>query len=383
MEYIRPLELHNKAKIIDDLNNIENSWSGRMDGNVCNRFILESEQLIINSLHLFELGYFDAAYYSLRASIELSTTMNFLDDMPEKERTEWFTKWKCKDYFPVQGKMSKQLKEHGIVFSDMQRLMPEFFSDVKDINSRLNKYVHKQGFDNFYVLRNHHMNTGDDSDNFVSTFEYYVKKCIGIVAVMRLVIDPFPILLMDEDILYRCFDSMTGSYDEAFVDDYIGKNMINEYKKTRLYIGTYDSFIHNEKKNQAVFDIVCHQYIDSREMHIIKQQLHLLSVYDLVAVLLVDASKKTIKVYSIGGFLIYLTDRHTNRKSSSWSSGDFDAFSKSTDHINIPYDEAFISVFTFVGDDYYVEHNEPLVSNEYQAMLDHVLPQLEALCEDM
>lgn len=67
---------------------------------------------------------------------------------------------------------------------------------------------------------------------------------------MRLAIDPFPILLMDEEILYRCFDSMTEPYSEEFVEKYIGETIISEYKNTDVYVGIYDSFVRDEKKRR-------------------------------------------------------------------------------------------------------------------------------------
>ena len=68
---IRPLKLKNKEKFYDDLINIEHSWSGRMDINVGNTFIMEAEQQLINAIELFEMGYFDCAYYSLRSAIDI------------------------------------------------------------------------------------------------------------------------------------------------------------------------------------------------------------------------------------------------------------------------------------------------------------------------
>lgn len=38
---------------------------------------MEAEQQLINAIELYELGYFDCAYYSLRSAIDLSTTMVF------------------------------------------------------------------------------------------------------------------------------------------------------------------------------------------------------------------------------------------------------------------------------------------------------------------
>ena len=63
------------------MQNIEHSWSGRMDiGGIGNTFIVEAEQQLVNAIELFEIGYFDCAYFSLRSAIDLSTTMVYLAD---------------------------------------------------------------------------------------------------------------------------------------------------------------------------------------------------------------------------------------------------------------------------------------------------------------
>ena len=56
-ENVRPIEIPNKSKLYHDLLNIEHSWSGRMDTNIGNTFIMEAVQLLINSIELFEMGY--------------------------------------------------------------------------------------------------------------------------------------------------------------------------------------------------------------------------------------------------------------------------------------------------------------------------------------
>lgn len=95
--------------------------------------------------------------------------------------------------------------------------------EAKNLSASLNKYVHKQGLQHFYISRNHSLNHNKNQDVFIKNFQYYLEKCIGVVAVMRLAFDPFPILLMDEEILFRCFDSMTDPYSEEFVEKYIGQ----------------------------------------------------------------------------------------------------------------------------------------------------------------
>lgn len=368
-ENIRPVEFPHKEQYYFDLLNIEHSWSGKIDGNICNTFVMEAEQQLINAIELFESGYFDCAYYSLRSAVDLSTTMVFLEDMPDEEREVFLEAWKETKDFPMQGQMIKQLSLKGLVFADMKVKMPEFFIRAKELSASLNKYVHKQGLQHFYISRNHPFNRHKSQDTFIATFEHYLQRCIGVVAVMRLAIDPFPILLMDKEILYRCFDSMTDPYSEEFVEKYIGTTLIEKYKQTDLYSSTYDSFIGDEKKNEAVFNVAKHQYIDSRKMDDIFKQLHLLTKDDVISVLLVSACEKIVKVYCSHGIHMYFTDRNTNRKAMSWAGSDFERFSKAENLINQPYDEAYISVLFFDNIPFFVEHNEPLSSDEVGCMV--------------
>lgn len=373
---IRPIELASKGKIYLDLLNIEHSWSGRMDVNLCNAFIMEAEQQLINAIELFEKGYFDCAYYSMRSAVDLSTTMVYLADMPDDERESYLDAWKSTADFPMQGQMIKQLSQRGNVFVDMKTQMPDFFSEAKRLSAELNKYVHKQGLQHFYVWRNHPFNQNKSIDAFVQEFEEYLKKCIGVVAVMRLAIDPFPILLMDKETLYRCFDSITDPYSEEFVKEYIGASTIEQYKRTELYLGMHDFLSTMEEKHEATFDVVKYQYIDSRKLDDIFKQIHLLSKNDFVCVLLVSASEKTVKVYCGNIFWVYFTDRNSNRKSMSWSSLDFKNFSEAENLANQPYDEAYISVFYFDDEPYYVEHNELLTEDEINQMVEIVTDAL-------
>lgn len=385
-ENVRAIELKNKDQYYCDLINIEHSWSGRMDGNICNTFIMEAEQQLINAIELFEKGYFDCAYYSLRSAVDISTTMVFLDDMPDDECEKFLNSWKSTAEFPMQGQMVKQLSKRGNVFVDMKAKMPEFFSDAKILSAELNKYVHKQGLQHFYISRNHPINKGNDQEAFVYTFEKYLQQCIGVVAVMRLAVDPFPVLLMDEDILYRCFDSMTDPYSKQFVEKYIGELTIEQYKSTDLFMTTYESFLNDEKKNEATFNVMKHQYIDSMRFDEIFKQLYLLSKDDIVCVLLVAASKKVVKVYCYNGLAMYFTDRKTNRLAMSWSGIEFKNFAESEILINQVYDEAFISVFHFDNSNYFVEHNELLSEEEIKQIVDSVesdLLKMGIVCEDI
>ena len=364
-QHIRPITLPDKEKYYFDLQNIENSWSGRADlWNFGNAFIREAEHLLINAIELFELGYFDCAYYSLRTAVDISTTIVFLADMPEQDRERHLSKWRGTENFPMQRQMVDMLSKNGDAFIDMQRQMPDFFRDAKALSAELNKYVHKQGFQHFYILRNHPLNPNRDPDTFAATFSDYFKKCTGVVAVMRLALDPFPILLMDRDILYRCYVSVTDPYSEEFVDEYIGQDTLNCYKKTARYRGMYEHFMSLEEKNEYVFNVVKDQYIDSRQKDAILSQAHLMTKNDIISAFLVFACEKIVKVYIGNGFDCYFTDRKTNRQSWRFSSLDFLNFAKASAPLNQAYDEALISVFRFQNEVYSFEHNAPLSDND-------------------
>lgn len=371
-ENIKRYEIPNVEDYFLDLMNIEHSFSGRMDIPLANTFIMEAVQLVVNSISLFELGYFDSAYYSLREAIEISTTIVYLSDMPDKERKEKMEDWKNTKDFPMQGQMLNQLYQYGIVISDMKEKMGSFFAEIKDVSRKINKCIHKQGLRFFYVSRNHPVNGKKDDNIFIGNYVYFLEKTIGIIAVMRLAIDPYPVLLMDEDILLRCFDSMTEAYKNEFVEKYITKETLEDYKKTEMYLNHYNGHIIEEKKNYAVFDIMKHQVIDTTKRKEILSQIHLLDEADKIATYIALISKKVVKVYTYGGFQMYFTDRKTNRKSLSWNGTEFKQFEESNQKFNQKYDEALISVFKYnIGDNkdetFFVEHNEYL--NDYDTKL--------------
>lgn len=363
---IVPVELPHKEEYLDALTNIENSWTGRLDAQIANTFIQEAGQMICNSIVLFERGYFDCAYYSLRQSIEIATTMIYLSDIPDDMRRKELQAWREIKDFPMQGQMLSFLKKNGSLFVDMKDNLSFYFEDLSVISKKLNKFVHKQGFQNFYVARNHPtFDLSKHIKNYISEFESYIVKAIGALAVMRLAIDPYPILLMDEEIYMRTGDTITEAYSESFVTKYIDTKVLEAYKCTEIYMGYYEHYIQNEeRKLDCVANVVKHQYIDKQQIELIFSQLHLLGQDDFNAVNLVMWCKKATKVYCHNGMLYYFTNENTNRKAHGWRGMDFERFKNNEDKFNQRYDEAFISVFEVNNSVYYLEHNDPLDNDE-------------------
>ncbi|OEK05642.1 hypothetical protein BFP71_17175 [Roseivirga misakiensis] len=354
---ILPLDIENKESYYLDLLNIENSWTGRLDAQVSNTFFLESIQLIINSIELFERGYFDCAFYSLRQSLEVSLTIAYLIDGAGEKREEELSKWKEQGRFPMYSAMVKTLEKNESVYREIREFMKEYFLQLELTKKKLNKYVHKQGFSTFYTSKNHPFNKSKSRTKFVKEYEGHLIKCIGAIAVMRLTIDPFPILLMDKEIYRRTGDILTFQYSNSFVEKYIGIKNIEAYKKTEFYRAFQNSIMEEDAKSDVVVKVVKEQFIDKSRIDEIFEQQHLLSNHDFAAVILAGFSSKVANVYSIGGLNKYFTTTDSKRESWSFNGLDFKKFDENHCPYNMKYDKAFISRVYLLGDTNYLEHN--------------------------
>lgn len=365
--FVKKYDFSDTNTYFDDLDEIENSMSGRIDITSINAFIIESVQLIKNSIALFMQGYFDAAYYSLRASIEISTTLVYLVDMPEDKKKENYEKWINLDNFPLESQMRNQLYENGSVMTDMKSKMGSFFEEVQKTNKKINKYIHKQGFQYFYIKRV--FNTKEDDNKIIEEYRYFLEKTIGIVAVMRLAIDPLPILLNDEEFLYRFSNSISEPYSNDFIKKYIGNDDLDEYKKTEMYNGYYNAFMRYEKKNESIFMIEKYQMIDTTKKNEILAQIHLLNEEDKYAVYVVLASEKIIEIYTPNPLIYYPTEREYNNSYYEWDKERQDIYEANPQKYNHKYKNFFVSVFKFetkYGEKltFFVTHNEELTEEE-------------------
>lgn len=376
-KHLKPLTIPHKDRILLDLSDIEHSFTGRIDGNIANTFILEANYMIVNSLNLFEQGFFDCAFYSLRQSLEVAMTMMYLYDSDEDERKEVLSNWRSEKRFPMYSNMAKYLQDHESEFKEIKENLPEFFEETNKVKKRLNKYVHKQGFDKLYASRNHPLVRAKfDDERFTNNFLGYVKQCIGTIAVMRLAIDPMPVLLNDEEIYSRTGDMITFPYSDEFIEKYIGLETIKRYKQTSMYINHFDFFMHEEKKSEVLNSIVKDKFIDVTRADEILEQAHLLSEDEYVAVIAMKHIDSITKFYSAGGFIMYFSNRNTLRTKSEWNSKEFNDFLKAEPSTNNQYDEVYLSAFKLPNSELFFEHNEPLTENDIYN-IEHIIKNLK------
>ena len=386
-ENIIPFCLENKERYYHDLINIENSWTSRLDAIYSNEFFREAIQLIINSIVLFEKGYFDCAFYSLRQSMEISTTIiYFVDSSEEKSKSE-MKKWKNEEKFPMNKRMLDELENRKLVFANIKEEMSVFFNDVELTKQKLNKYVHKQGLDKFYVSRIHPLKKGEKENlnkKLLVEYNNFLIKTIGTIAVFRLAIDPFPLLLADESIYKRTRRLMTEGYSDEFIEKYIGNENISAYKLTDMYKGIYETIIKEEEMLPSVLDVVKDDFIDRNNIKEIYSQFHILSPFEKIAVTLVGISEKISNIFFYKGLSWYSTNTKSKKISSGFHSKDLTIIKDK--EFNVGYDEVFLSRFEVYSEMFHIEHNEkfdPIEISQINLMIDKFNKEYQQLQDNI
>lgn len=341
--YLKPVEIENKEFYYSLIYEISESLTSGIivdlfHSNKINMIITEACQSLANSIRLYELGYFDDAYYSMRSAIELATIMLDVGDNEYEKMVNNMNLFSNKEYRNFRASTLRYLKENGIEFRDVANKMPNFVNEINNTCIKLNNFVHKTGFDNFYGIRNYY------NENFhkkqLDDFENNLISSIRIVAIMRLVIDPFPLLLADEEIYYRSPNIMTYPFNEKLLE-VMGEESIAEFKNTDVYKSYEEELMKLEKRNQEVNNIVMADYIDLDNLENIYLQKHLLNHHELKYVDIASCSEKIILIISDNGFSRYSTSSNTHEILCNHTDINL---KDSSENFNIKYDSIYVSI---------------------------------------
>lgn len=366
-EHLNKYKIKEKEQYYYDLGFVDSSITGRLDAQIANTFIFEAKYLVINAIKLYELGYFDCAYYSLREAIEISTIMVYLVDIPQKDREEKLKAWKNIEWFPMRNKMLEYLEKNGEIFVDFKEKMNDYFEYSNGYIETINKYVHKQGTDKLYTVKKWYDHRKKlDEEYYFNRFEKYLKFTIGHIAIMRLSIDPFPIILMDEKLYLKTMDTITEPYTQEFLDKYIDKKYIEKYKETELYKGYESYFEKMEEQSIEISNIIKEFFVDISKYNEILKQIHLLNKHQQIIVEIFKISCKISNIYFNGCPISYFSNTQSKKKTFNYNSNQFEEFRKSNYRINMNYEEVYMSVFNIGNDEYFIEHNETLNEIEIQ-----------------
>lgn len=341
--YLRPVKIENKEYYYSLIYEISESLTSGIivdlfHSNKINMIITEAGQSLANSIRLYELGYFDDAYYSMRSAIELATIMLDVGDNEYEKMVNNMNLFSNKEYRNFRASTLRYLKDNGIEFRDVANKMPNFVNEINNTCIKLNNFVHKTGFDNFYCIRNYY------NENFhkkqLDDFENNLISSIRIVAIMRLVIDPFPLLLADEEIYYRSPNIMTYPFNEKLLE-VMGEGSVAEFKNTDVYKSYEEELMKLEKRNQEVNAVVMANYIDSDNLENIYLQKHLLNDHELKYVDIASCSEKIILIISDNGFSRYSTSSNTHEILCNHTDINL---KDSSENFNIKYDSIYVSI---------------------------------------
>lgn len=341
--YLKPINIENKEYYYSLIYEISESLTSGIivdlfHSNKINMIITESGQSLANSIKLYELGYFDNAYYSMRSAIELATIMLDVGDNEYEKMINNMNLFSTQEYRNFRANTLTYLKNNGVEFSDVSHKMPNFVNEINNTCKNLNKIIHKTGFDNFYGIRESY--DGNFHKKQLKDFENNLISSIKIVALMRLVIDPFPLLLADEEIYYRSPNILTYPFNENLIG-LIGDEYISEFKNTELYKSYEKELMNFEKRNQDVNNVVMANYIDLNHLENIYLQKHLLDNHELKYVNIASCSEKIILIISDNGFSRYNTSSNNHEVLCNHTDINLKGISN---NYNIKYDSIFVSI---------------------------------------
>lgn len=376
MNKLHKFNLPDADEYIYAINNIQMATTGFIKAMESNKFFAEACQMIINAIRLYQDGYFDCAFYSLRQSIELSIGTIFLNANPDKYRN-----WNKLEKGFESGNMARYLADNEPTFKEVREKLCDYFDNLHELKKQIDKYVHKQGYKSFHI--SFQRVCGDlliqKEKALLKLFEKSLRACIGAVAIYRLIIDPMPLVLSDENLMMRSGDFITEPYSIKFITEYIGEDIVEKLKTTQTYSDIESWLLANEKQNPTTFTLIHYQGFNRADFLELSSQLHLCSFYDRIAVGLFMCSTKISQVF-LDGIFWYWSEVKSNRIGGPVMGASYyeDLFKNFSGDCNLPYDNVFISRFTLLDKVHYVEHNEVL-SDEEISIINVLFSELRVL----
>ncbi len=330
--------------------------TGIMQNLFCNGFMMESVELIKHALFLYEDGYFDCAFYSLRQSVELMNSMLLLSDDEDQLK-----KWSAKARFPVDKTVKDSLARNNAAYSEIRAKIPEFFTNYDELLRSANKYIHKQGFDTFYVYYGWVWTNKDVEKERTALFVNLMKYAIGMVLIMDIALDPLALALSDPEVdSHIPFDAMTEPIPVHMFQEFLSIELLNKIKETEHYQAVRRYFLSQEELNEATYRVRRFQYFDVSLLDDIEKQSKFLDVYEVLMLRILQAGIHAYFFYIFHCFIRYLTSYASTKQLTGYSSNQFDKYISEKDTLNIPWNGMFISIFCVLDDHFVIQHNNEL-----------------------
>lgn len=380
MRYMAREDDLNFSHLYNYVEQLADSISGIVSTPPFNQFLLESCQLLANSLDLIHQGYFDAAFYSVRQAGEIILVGTLFSNIEESERKAKYEKWVSLDRFPSFSELSKMLRSKDIEYRDLLEQLPEIDELISKLNKRANKYIHKQGHESFYTKP--YEVVPESAEHIREDFTDYFTTTVKVCAIFRLAVDPFPILLSDPECEFRFPNCMTLEFGQSFIDNCLGNEFVKHYIETDYYRNCVDAIKSTfPKLKEATYNVSNLHYIDLTNIEDILDELDKLTLYETTAVLFTALFSEKAIVIHITGML----DAFSNsaRPSSGLYLSDMSVYAEQLGGVNVPLAEicrlasldtshefspvsSFITSFPIASDYVCVETDKLLDSNEVE-----------------
>lgn len=324
------LDYYQLYSYVDEL---ADSISGMVETPSFNQFLLESCQLLANSLDLIHQGYFDAAFYSVRQAGEVILIGALFTNLDNAEREAKYKKWASLESFPSFSKLSGMLREADSEYRELLEQMPEIDELICKLNRRANKYIHKQGHESFYTKP--YGMAPESAGRIHEDFAEYFKAAVKVCVIFRLAADPFPILRSDPECEYRFPDCITPEFSQSFIEECLG----NEFVKHYIEIDYYRNWVNAIKSTfpqlkEATYNVSNLHYIDLSNIEDTLDELDKLTLYEATAVLFTALfSEKVIAIHITG-----MLDAFSNsaRLSNGLYLSDMSDYAEQLGGVNVP-----------------------------------------------
>lgn len=324
------LDYYQLYSYVDEL---ADSISGMVETPSFNQFLLESCQLLANSLDLIHQGYFDAAFYSVRQAGEVILIGALFTNLDNAEREAKYKRWASLESFPSFSKLSGMLREADSEYRELLEQMPEIDELISKLNRRANKYIHKQGHESFYTKP--YGMAPESAGRIHEDFAEYFKAAVKVCAIFRLAADPFPILRSDPECEYRFPDCITPEFSQSFIEECLG----NEFVKHYIEIDYYRNWVNAIKSTfpqlkEATYNVSNLHYIDLSNIEDTLDELDKLTLYEATAVLFTALfSEKVIAIHITG-----MLDAFSNsaRLSNGLYLSDMSDYAEQLGGVNVP-----------------------------------------------
>ncbi len=336
--------------------------TGNLNEMFCNMFFSESVELLKHAFFLYEDGYFDCAFYSLRQSIE--NMNNMLLSAVDADKYEL---WKEKGRFPSDKAVKDLLIRQNDAYNEIKTVIPEFFEQYDELLKKANKYIHKQGFDTFYVSNN--ISNSTDQEGRTNLFLSFLKYAIGMMLIMNIALDPLSLALSDYEVdSHIPFDPMTEPIPIGIFEKYLSLDIIEKIKTTDHYTALKDYFLNMEELNEATYAVLRYNHFNVEQLDEIEKQITQLDLSQALMFCILKSDIKATHFYWDYGILGYSTSYKPEVHIREYRSNQFDNYLQGDIKCNCGWQGMYISVFRALDSYLIVQHNKPLTETEVSTL---------------